>query len=121
MAELIPIETVLDYADADMHIVSDAAKDYLKYNRDDEYVKMSELREKIGKRFGYPVEERIELLPTADVQPVKRGKWIYSETPEFGNPYGSYICSECNHRVAYKENYCPNCGARMVKDGEQND
>lgn len=49
----------------------------------------------------------------ADVQPVKRGRWIYDEKPEFGNPYGSYICSECKHRVAHKENFCPNCGARM--------
>lgn len=57
----------------------------------------------------------------ADVQPVKRGRWIWSNSPEFGNPYGSYICSECESSQAYRENFCPNCGARMIKDGEQNE
>ena len=54
----------------------------------------------------------------ADVQPVRRGKWIWDSSPEFGNPYGSYACSECNERQAFKENYCPNCGARMDGDTE---
>ena len=54
-----------------------------------------------------------EAVIAADVQPVKRGRWVYSERPEFGNPYGSYQCSECKHIVPYKENYCPNCGADM--------
>lgn len=44
---------------------------------------------------------------------VKRGRWIWDSSPEFGNPYGSYVCSECDERQAYRENYCPNCGADM--------
>lgn len=55
----------------------------------------------------------IKDIKTADVQPVKRGRWIWSSSPEFGNPYGSYICSECESRQAYRENFCPDCGARM--------
>lgn len=55
----------------------------------------------------------IELLPAADVEPVKRAWWIDEE--------GVIVCSNCgagmeitdsfgeeNHR-----NYCPNCGAKM--------
>ena len=55
---------------------------------------------------------------TADVQPVKRGKWEWNEKPAFGNPYGSYICSECGAQADYKENYCCECGADMR--GEDN-
>ena len=44
---------------------------------------------------------------------VKRGKWFHNDTPTFGNPYGSYICTLCNNIVDYKENYCPSCGADM--------
>lgn len=60
-------------------------------------------------------------MKAADVQPVKRGGWIWDSSPEFGNPYGSYACSECKERQAFRENYCPNCGARMdLKDGDTN-
>lgn len=52
-------------------------------------------------------------FPAADVQPVKHGRWIWDNSPEFDNPYGSYKCSECNERQSFKENYCPNCGAKM--------
>lgn len=60
--------------------------------------------------------DEIEALPTADVQPVKRGEW------------DGYVCSECNECADYfisgdfyfdeKPNFCPNCGARM--DGDAN-
>ena len=50
------------------------------------------------------------------VQPVKHGRWIWDNSPEFGNPYGSYKCSECKERQSFKENYCPNCGAKMDGD-----
>ena len=54
----------------------------------------------------------------ADVQPVKRGKWKWDEKPIFGNPYGSYICSECGAQADYKENYCCECGADMREPTE---
>lgn len=59
------------------------------------------------------IPEVIADIPSADVKPVKHGKWIWDNSPEFGNPYGSYKCSECNERQSFKENYCPNCGAKM--------
>lgn len=55
-------------------------------------------------------------VPLADVQPVKHGRWIWDSSPEFGNPYGSYVCSECDERQAYRENYCPKCGADMREE-----
>lgn len=49
----------------------------------------------------------------------KTGKWIYGEEGTFGNPYGHYDCSVCGERRAYRENYCPNCGARMTEGSEE--
>ena len=65
--------------------------------------------------FAYDIVTKI---PAADVQPVKRGKWKWNEKPAFGNPYGSYICSECGAQANYQENYCCECGAKMR--GEDN-
>lgn len=61
---------------------------------------------------------------TADVQPVRHGRWFPSGRD---NDYNSYLrCSRCEHEIVmYRDsekkppNYCENCGARM--DGEQND
>jgi len=60
----------------------------------------------------------IDDMPTADVQPVKRGQWIWDSAPELGNPYGSYRCSECGNRMKFQEIYCCGCGARMEEKGE---
>lgn len=52
----------------------------------------------------------IELLPAADVEPMRHGKWV-----EAGR--GINACSECNHGIkqhmACVNMYCPNCGAKM--------
>lgn len=63
-------------------------------------------------------DEIIDLQPAADVQPVRRGRWI--RTGEDG------YCSICNCDMPmYKEDwewryletpYCPNCGARMEEE-----
>ena len=53
---------------------------------------------------------RIDALPSA--QP-KKGKWISLD--DFRGKYNEngYKCSECDEHSDYKENFCPNCGARM--------
>lgn len=51
-----------------------------------------------------------KLNVTADVQEVKHGRW-----EEIRNPYGElegWIC-KCGRQVVSKDNYCPNCGAKM--------
>jgi rubrerythrin len=49
-------------------------------------------------------------LPSA--QP--KGHWIGSYCP--------YTCDQCGHNIGFHmENYCPSCGARMVKEGEEHD
>ena len=60
----------------------------------------------------YPVTKlktAIRRLPSADVAPVRHGRWevIDAEEPR------RYGCSECKRLSWHMENYCPNCGARM--------
>ena len=62
---------------------------------------------------------------TADVQPIKLGRWIgiteYCKKNGY-IPSGMgiyYWCSECDKEEQKTSDFCPNCGARM--DGEQNE
>jgi len=139
MEDLIPIETVLADMESDCGIVAEAAKDYLNIHRDeyrgDRRVKMTEYITKEEackecftvqtKKYGsievVPVDY-IASIEAADVQPVKRGRWIIS------NIYAQ--CSECS--VAYdldtfqrlipmNENvprHCSYCGADMRGEAE---
>lgn len=64
-------------------------------------------------------------LPTADVEPVRHGWWegysytSYCGTNADGEPVYrdgvAYYCSnpKCRRKTVVKENYCPNCGAKM--------
>lgn len=51
-------------------------------------------------------------LPTADVQPVKCGRWMCGDSRY---PY----CSECRRTLitGIVTEYCPRCGAKMNKNG----
>ena len=52
--------------------------------------------------------EMIERLPSAEVEPVKRGKWI-----AIGNTGLAHCkCGYITDRYSIY-NYCPNCGAKM--------
>jgi hypothetical protein len=57
-------------------------------------------------------------VPAVDAEPVRHGRWIEPDYVYFGAK--RYICNQCkddeyweNRYHNYKENYCPNCGARM--------
>lgn len=55
----------------------------------------------------------IQDLPAADVAPVRHGRWIDNGIQ------GSMLsgCSVCGFTCgAYTFKYCPNCGARMTED-----
>ena len=61
-------------------------------------------------------------VSVTDVQPVKCGRWFHI------NDEGIVYCSECNNEAYWDTDYgqqlfdfCPYCGARMIKDGEQTD
>ena len=52
------------------------------------------------------IAEDIENAPAADVAPVRHGRW-----KRYGKNLGE--CSECGEIVSVRNNYCPNCGAKM--------
>lgn len=56
----------------------------------------------------------IDRIPAADVQEVRHGKW-----EEIRDAYGQlegWMCKECGREMKAKENYCPNCGAKMMQE-----
>lgn len=73
--------------------------------------------------------EYIENLPAADVVEVRKAKWITgNENPR---TYGRIraMCGRCGAFALYEfvnvgsfkeclSNYCPNCGAKMMRRGE---
>lgn len=66
------------------------------------------------------VPEVIADIPTADVQPMKRGRWFHI------NDEGIIYCSECKNEAYWDTDYgqqlfdyCPYCGAKMdLKGGD---
>lgn len=72
-------------------------------------------------------------IPAADVEPVRRGRWEgyshsrYCGIDADGEPVYRdgvvYYCSnpKCRRKTVIKENYCPNCGAKMCLEDEDND
>ena len=60
----------------------------------------------------YELENSIE---SADVQPVRRGKWICTNNYEilaYGTLHYSR-CSVCGEESLEEGSFCPNCGAEM--------
>jgi len=79
-----------------------------------EYIERAQLL----KNLGYDEKRRADVLPgstfdivlkepTADVAPVRHGRWIDSSN--------GWMCSECGQDNTYDKPWCPNCGARMNK------
>ena len=59
----------------------------------------------------------VEIQPAADVAPVQHGRWrwiTYDANPKIGN----WHCTCCNRipKSFQKEDFCPNCGAKMDKE-----
>ena len=66
----------------------------------------------------------IARMPAVDAEPVRHGKWT-ARRPESRGYTEEFLCSVCD-RIVYmpymaKEcdyEYCPNCGAKIDKEGE---
>ena len=70
----------------------------------------------------------IDILPTADVQEVKHGKWLVIENDEdeLWEGGGHYECTACGYGFSFggffEMNtlpYCPHCGAKMEVPDEE--
>ena len=70
------------------------------------------------------LREVLEDTPTADVVEVRHGKWLTWEEqfpdrkPTKKNNLGVF-CNNCHNHADNMTDYCPNCGAKM--DGDTND
>lgn len=72
-------------------------------------------------------QNRVRELKSANVQPVRQGKWVkhinhrYDYDREQGDSDAgvSYTCSLCNLHGFKGWHFCPNCGADM--EGNSND
>lgn len=71
--------------------------------------------------IAYLLPEDIESIPTADVEPVRHGRWVncvdYKKVDDVIY-YGYTSCSACGkmQQYGYKTKYCPYCGAKMDGD-----
>ena len=59
----------------------------------------------------------IDMLPTADVEEVKRGEWEEQRTIFMDNEITlGFRCTACDLTSSAQSLYCPNCGADMRGD-----
>ncbi|MGN0502911.1 MAG: hypothetical protein ACI4HN_08295 [Ruminococcus sp.] len=87
-----------------------------------EYIERGELLQRLSD-YNIPcnidVYYLIKNMPTADVQEVRCGKWIYVAG---GFGWADCKCSECGYTDTFEDctecfyNFCPNCGAKMDKE-----
>ena len=57
----------------------------------------------------------IDNTSTIEAEPVRHGRWIYTE---YETGHAELQCSECGEGVYNKTKFCPDCGAKM--DGGEN-
>lgn len=74
-----------------------------------------------GSNLGVPkdeIEDIVNEIPAADVEPVKHGEWKYIKSGEGVFDY-YFECSECHASTPNKAyptnpNFCPHCGSKNV-------
>ena len=87
-----------------------------------EYIEREALEKMLNERLTYLLDKNgpydyftngydeavstVEEFLSADVAPVVHGRW-----KRYGKNLGE--CSECGEVVSVRNNYCPNCGAKM--------
>lgn len=99
-----------------------------------EYERLQDCIREDGMRIAALIEENKALhqdarrLPAVDAAPVVHGRWIEDERTYPGAGLANNICSVCG-KIAFsskqglsinrKYKFCPNCGAKMRCDDEQ--
>lgn len=99
----------------------------------DNYFKASDILDNaIGTDAYFQIKSILLGTKTADVAPVRHGRWIEDERTYPGPGLKNNLCSACGEVAgAWKEGlepgrkwaYCPNCGAKMDRkeDGHEAD
>ena len=78
------------------------------------YIDAVNAAEIISDKLGIALSELVDVMatvPTADVQEVRRGRWECNYDRDAF--YIVYVCSKCGRETLVKENFCPDCGAKM--------
>lgn len=63
-------------------------------------------------------EEAIRDAPTVEAVQVVHGRWIDETFEPWGLVHHPFKCNLCGEHAEFASPYCPNCGARM--DAEKN-
>ena len=66
------------------------------------------------------IMECIKHIPSADVQPVRFGRWVKSDIQKHVEV--TYECSECGHEAVgdyEKTSFCGGCGVKMKDDKDK--
>ena len=76
---------------------------------------------KSGNFSSSEIEAMLSDLPAADVAEVRHGRWEFLGPNRLIKSCMCGTCSVCHVRSVYIVNtaICPNCGARMDKEGDQ--
>jgi uncharacterized OB-fold protein len=64
------------------------------------------------------MEKMAELAKNVKSKHVKHGRWIFNAKDAIEMMFTLPKCSECGAESSDASNYCPNCGAKMDEDGE---
>jgi len=126
------VRTAKNLTVMDVFIGSTEMDDYISRQaaiymaRDDDMVimvtaKKEDIEFEIVEQTRDAIARRIEELPSADVQPVKRGNWT---TKQILWHVGEYYCDQCgrSHPALIekpKDRYCRWCGAKMTDEKDE--
>lgn len=55
----------------------------------------------------------IEVMPSAEAEPVRHGHWIDETFKPTGLVFHPYVCDQCGCHSESNFTYCPDCGAKM--------
>ena len=95
-----------------------------RFKRDEVYYSKSSIEEAFKKfplNWNSFVKDTISSIKPSDVRPVVHGHYIgeYDGYADENPVYDMWYCSECGYFLGEEEpsyNYCPNCGAELIKD-----
>lgn len=73
-----------------------------------------------GKSICAARKDELAAIPAADVAPVRHGRWYLTEEGDLGcsNCKNLTAICECGEDRTYRKPFCPNCGAKMEVDHE---
>lgn len=73
-----------------------------------------------GKSICAARKDELAAIPAADVAPVRHGRWYLTEEGdlECSNCKNLTAICECGEDRTYRKPFCPNCGAKMEVDHE---